>query len=165
MWLVYNRQPVKQFAWYGYMDMHVWIDSNLSIICHVMPTTAFHIREATHNNVPEYILPVDTVSAPAHYWQVVASSNYRRLQPLLVTLIAHQYWSQQSRPGPFHERIFFLNSNPMKISSCCASSCTELIAVKFCICHDSCDVVACTMFCGDTIIYNKVTLKPMFHWI
>ena len=45
------------------------------------------------------------------------------------------------------------------------SSYNEVIAIKFCICHYSCTLMACAIFCSNMIPCNWVTLKPNFHWI
>ena len=67
--------------------------------------------------------------------------------------------------GPFHERFFHRNSNSMAISFSSHPSCSAVIAMKFCTCHDSCVVVACAKCCCSMIPYNGVTLKPIFHLI
>ena len=44
-------------------------------------------------------------------------------------------------------------------------SCSEVIAMKFCTCHDSTAVVACADMCKDMVPYNGVTLKLIFRRI
>ena len=64
--------------------------------------------------------------------------------------------------GPFH-RFFHHNSNSIKISFCSHPCCSEVIAMKFCTWHDSCAVMPCAKFSSDTMPYNGVKLKPIFH--
>ena len=65
----------------------------------------------------------------------------------------------------FTKRCFHHNSNSQEISLCSHPSCNEVIATKFCTCHDSCAVMACAKFCSDMILCNDLTLKPIFYWI
>ena len=44
--------------------------------------------------------------------------------------------------GPFHEQFFHRNSNSIEILFCCYQSYNKVIAMKLCIWHDSCAVVA-----------------------
>ena len=48
-----------------------------------------------------------------------------------------------------------------------SSKCIKVITMKFCTWHNNCAFVACGKFCSNTIPYNEVTLKPIFHriWI
>ena len=62
----------------------------------------------------------------------------------------------------FHERLFHWNSNSMKNSFCTHPRCREVIAVKFCIWHDSCAVVVCAKFYSDVIPYNAITPETNF---
>ena len=67
--------------------------------------------------------------------------------------------------GPISPMIFHRNSNLMKVRFCSYQSYSEVIIMTFCTWYNSCAVVACAKFCSDIIAYNRVTLKPIFHWI
>ena len=57
-------------------------------------------------------------------------------------IIVSQIWDS------FHEQFFHCNSNLLEISFCSHSSCSEVIAMKFCTWLDNCAAVACAKFCG-----------------
>ena len=68
-------------------------------------------------------------------------------------------WVFKRTWDPFHKSFFQRNSNLLEISFCSHPSGSEVIAMKFCIWHDSSAVVACAKFCSDMITNNWVTVK------
>ena len=65
--------------------------------------------------------------------------------------------------GSLHQQFFI----KMKILLCCNPDFIEVIAAKFCTCHDSCAVMACAKICSDLINKNWITTKWIFNriWI
>ena len=55
---------------------------------------------------------------------------------------------------PFHKHFYHHNSDLMKISFCSYQRCSEVIAMKFCTCHDNTAVMACAKCCSDIVPYN-----------
>ena len=65
--------------------------------------------------------------------------------------------------GPISWMIFcHRHSNAVEILFCSHSNCREVIAMKFCSCHDSCTVLAYAKFGCDMIHYSWVKVKPVF---
>ena len=66
--------------------------------------------------------------------------------------------------GPFQGRLFHRNSNSMEVSFCYHPHWRDTIAMTFNRYHDS---RACAKFRSNIMPYDKVTLKPIFHffWI
>ena len=61
--------------------------------------------------------------------------------------------------GPFHERVFHLNTFSMQISFYSKPNFNEGIAIKFCTFHSSTVVVPCAKLCSDVMPCNCVILK------
>ena len=63
--------------------------------------------------------------------------------------------------------IFHHHSNTTKNLFCCYQNSIDVIATKFCTCHDSCAVVTCAKICGNLIPSNWITSIWIFHkiWI
>ena len=74
-------------------------------------------------------------------------------------------WQEASRGilGPISHKLFLHhNLNSMKLSSLSYPSYSWVIAMKFCTWHDTCGIVAYTIFCNSMIPLKGVTLKTNF---
>ena len=85
---------------------------------------------------------------------------------LLLPTTASLWYLVTSR-GPFHKRFFHRNSHWTKMLFYSLPGCSDVIAMKLCIYHDSCTVVTCAKFPSDDIPYSGVKLKQIFNriWI
>ena len=86
----------------------------------------------------------------------------------LVTFFISLRWADQAwLQGPISRWFFHRNSNLMEIPFYSHSNCSQVIAMKFCVWHDSCTVMKCAKFDSDMIPDNGLALKPIFYkiWI
>ena len=63
--------------------------------------------------------------------------------------------------SPFCEWFFHRKSNLMESLFYSHPSCNQVITLKFCTWHDSCDGMTCAKFCSNMILYNGVTLNQI----
>ena len=71
----------------------------------------------------------------------------------------------KQRRGPCHWSPFHHIANVMEISSGSHPDSDEVIAPKFCTCHNSCAVVACAKICSNFVVTNGTTAELLFFWI
>ena len=65
--------------------------------------------------------------------------------------------------GPFHPWIFHHNSNQMQIFISFYPTSNQVIATKFCTCHDSYVVMTCAKFCSKIMTRNGKAAFRIYH--